>query len=184
MNNEQKAETYSNLVSTYKLLGYEISPNEGRLLVNLLAAEHDFDQVQKAIKQIACTMTFRPRPTDFLEILEDKPTPLEADVEVLKIKKAISDHGWCNPGPAKEACGEKVWQVVERLGGWVEVCKWEYDSMSYNLAHAAKIYRAVNDKKRIAIDGEIKIKLEAQNGTVELDKFVIGEKISNQKDDA
>lgn len=40
-----------------------------------------------------------------------------------RLVEAISKYGWCNPARARNFIGELGWRIVEREGGWENICR-------------------------------------------------------------
>jgi hypothetical protein len=67
---------------------------------------------------------FMPRPNQILKYINKESSPESAANEVVgRINYAISRFGYPSPEKAKEYIGELGWLLVERDGGWEEVCR-------------------------------------------------------------
>lgn len=89
----------------------------------------EIDDLNKSQFETACSKAvqecrFFPSVSEFRSFAKPKEaTSQENAVEVAdRIAGAISAHGYTNPQIARQAIGELGWLLVERLGGWREVC--------------------------------------------------------------
>jgi len=65
-----------------------------------------------------------PRANKIREIINPTRThETMANESASRIRKAISDYGWCDPTGARNYIGELGWQVVNRAGGWQYICE-------------------------------------------------------------
>lgn len=66
---------------------------------------------------------FFPSPADIAKVIQPQLDPDdEAREAASRIIGAISKYGQYNPGAAKEYIGELGWAVVNRFGGWMNIC--------------------------------------------------------------
>lgn len=86
------------------------------------------DQLAYAIDAVQKSSKFFPMPAELREIAlgSAKDEALEA---ANRIVEALHRFGWTNPDKAKEYVGELAWRVVEREGGWKNICKVESDDL-------------------------------------------------------
>lgn len=65
-----------------------------------------------------------PRANKLRELIIPKQSKESlANEAASRIRKAISDFGWCNSTKARAYIGELGWAVVERAGGWQFLCE-------------------------------------------------------------
>lgn len=113
------------IVATALYYGQEIPDPALKLYVEDLA-DLPFAVVAEAIKQVRRD----PKTTRFPlpAVIRDKIAPAETDElqameAAARIPEAVSRFGWNNPGPARLFIGELGWVVVQRDGGWSNVCQ-------------------------------------------------------------
>ena len=83
------------------------------------------EQVERALTEYRRSPKnrFPPLPANVRELVEPAINDDQLAVETAaRIVTAISKFGWNNPVPAKAFMGEVGWAVVEKQGGWENVC--------------------------------------------------------------
>lgn len=113
---------------------------------------------------------FFPRPSAIREIVfgNAKDEALEASNRIVE---AMSRFGHTNPERAKEFIGELGWRVVEREGGWINLCRTvqSYDMLPAFKAQWRELARATSLRVSSGRDLEPpKLKLESKNQLVRL----------------
>lgn len=48
--------------------------------------------------------------------------PIDAEQAFARVREAISQFGWPDPGKAAEFLGPAIWSVVQGVGGWQRIC--------------------------------------------------------------
>jgi hypothetical protein len=56
-------------------------------------------------------------------IVPEKKPDHEAVEAAARIIQAVSKFGWCNGFQARQFIGELGWRLVERFGGWTQLCE-------------------------------------------------------------
>jgi len=119
---KEVAKYYENTCKAFdKILDTEVLKMQVEDLADL-----DFQDILKALATYRRDgkNTVWPRASKIREIVNPKQSKeAMANEAASRIRKAITDFGWCNSGPAKESIGELGWTVVERAGGWQYVCE-------------------------------------------------------------
>lgn len=108
----------------------QLTQNQLRMYAEDLE-EYGHEAVGHAIKKFKADKAnkFYPLPAHLIEIMQPAVNPDHEAVEVMnRIWTAIAQHGWPNPKPAREYIGELGWAVVERYGGWKNICQEANDS--------------------------------------------------------
>lgn len=82
----------------------------------------DLNALGVAIKRARRESKFFPLPAVIREYILGS-TKDEAQEAAGKIVEAIHKFGWPNPDKARALIGELGWKVVEREGGWENLCK-------------------------------------------------------------
>lgn len=83
-------------------------------------------EIIKALENWAKTskLNRHPLPGEVRELLSGElSVDAKANEAANRIRQAIGDYGWCNPGEARDFIGELGWSVVIRCGGWAYVCE-------------------------------------------------------------
>jgi len=113
------------IVATSLYYGHRI-PDEVLVLYVEDLADLDYPAVARAIGELRRD----PRTTRFPlpALIRDRIQPAdtsenEARDSAARIVAAVARYGWSNPMRAKEYVGELGWHVVERQGGWLNVCQ-------------------------------------------------------------
>lgn len=125
MNENQRKELALVIVSTAIYFGRQLERSVVALMVSDLE-DLDFEKVISAYsiyRRDGKNSTF-PLPGKIREMINPKQSKDGlANEAASRIRKAISDFGWCNSEEAKAFIGELGWAVVERSGGWQYVCE-------------------------------------------------------------
>lgn len=98
-----------------------------------------FDEYRNNAKNIR-----PPLPAQLKEIMTPKISSDDIATQIAsKIIGCISIYGYTNPQDARNEIGEEGWQVVDRLGGWTEICKIERDEIPARFAHLKSIATSI-----------------------------------------
>lgn len=113
------------IVATSAYYGHTVPDNVLALYVEDLA-DLEFPAVAGAIKEVRRD----PKTTRFPlpAAIRSRIAPTEsvedqAREAASRITSAVAKYGWTNPERAKEFIGEVGWYVVDRMGGWQNVCQ-------------------------------------------------------------
>lgn len=82
--------------------------------------------VQTAVRRMCATLKFPPSIADIREAVaeaaqEAKGTP-DGGEAWRRVRKAIGWYGYTRPSEARRYLGDEIWQAVEMMGGWQEIC--------------------------------------------------------------
>lgn len=123
-------------------------------------SEFNFEDTIKAIRQIRRTAKFFPQLAEIIELIKSGGVPSEELAISIsnEVVEAISRFGNYQIKEARAHLGEDKWGIVERAGGWTEICKIEYshlETFKAQLRDLSKSY--INRSKREFMGGEFKI---------------------------
>lgn len=112
------------IIGLAELYNEQLSANRLVLYAQVLS-QFTVAQVQKAVNEIIHDKTVMRFPLP--AIIADKIRPsenidAEANEAANRILQAISKHGWNHATEARSFIGELGWLVVERQGGWENLC--------------------------------------------------------------
>jgi len=125
MTEEQIREIKKGIILTASYYGRDIKLD----VVNMMAEDLNdlpFEDVSSAFlsyRRNAKNKSF-PLPAQIREIINPEVgSRAKANEVASRIRKGISDFGWCNGEKAREYIGELGWKVVIRSGGWQYLCE-------------------------------------------------------------
>lgn len=124
MTDQEKQHLKALIVATSMYYGHEIPDPVLNLYVEDLE-DLPFAAVAGAIKEVRRDpkTTRFPLPAVIRERLEPaQDLESQALLAVGRIIEAVARFGWTNSERAREVIGELGWQVVEREGGWQNLC--------------------------------------------------------------
>lgn len=108
-----------------QVLNIELKPETIRMYYQILK-EHDLNKVNVALNSILIELypgQKFPTPRQIIEkfkpVIDDESQAKEA---ASRIVESVSRFGWNNIDRARAWIGELGWAVVQRQGGWIEVC--------------------------------------------------------------
>lgn len=141
--------------------------------------EFEFDSVIQAIRAIRKTAKFFPQLSEIIEKIQspDGPTDEMAVMISNQIIEAFSMFGQQNSGEARAFLGPDKWGIVERSGGWNNICLTPYNELGTLRAQIREVAKAyLNRSKRESKGGELRINSNpVQIGNSELKKLSFGE---------
>lgn len=121
MNNEQKKQTFQNLVGLSAVFESKKTKEVLQLYVETLS-DYPFDQVNSAIKKSIKTHKFFPRPVELIELINPPASREDADYISGRIIEAIRRYGIHQGDIAEKTLGPEAWEVVIMSGGWSTLC--------------------------------------------------------------
>ena len=98
------------------------------------------EQCEKAFKKVLATVKFFPKPTDFLECLQEGAPHMLAWERAFK---ALKETG---PYMTAQFTDKAINLTIELMGGWPEFCTMENDQIKWKQIEFEKIYKGVCDK--------------------------------------
>lgn len=119
---EEKNLIYQELITLSTALGSAPDVHRLKIYVNELS-EYDFLSVHATLKKMRTTVKFFPQLCEIIDIMKTGGVSSQ-DLGVLiasEIVESARRFGYYRMGDAKKFLGEK-WVVVERFGGWRELC--------------------------------------------------------------
>lgn len=125
MTPDEKQKLKALIVATAMYYGHEIEDTVLSLYVEDLE-DLEFPAVARAIGEVRRD----PKTTRFPlpAVIRDRIAPVDlsdADAKeaASRIVQAVAKFGWCNPNSAQSFIGELGWFIVQRQGGWLNVCQ-------------------------------------------------------------
>jgi len=132
--------------------------------------EYDLRQVLALIKGFATKVKFFPQLVEIIEPLQGLSVPTDemATMIASEIIESIARFGYSNLPEAKAHLGEKF-QIVERYGGWEELCRIGNDQIPATRAQLRELAKAyINRSKRDASESNTPFTLNAEAKSIEI----------------
>lgn len=119
---------------------------------DLTLAPYGYENAIKAVDQFIISLKGRPRMpgiAELVSILDPKEDPeTEAQEAAARIIAAISKYGPYRVKEAREYIGELGWLVVQKDGGWENVCMLETDQLPATRAQYRKMALTQYDRAK------------------------------------
>jgi len=103
---------------------FEVNKAMAEIWYDLLS-DIDYKAAELAVKKLLTEMPYAPTIADIRKQVAkflSRDELLSVDEAWVKIKRAIRKHGYTNPEGAREDLGQALWQSVQFMGGWQELC--------------------------------------------------------------
>lgn len=175
---EPKRKIYEELLFLALATGQAQDENRIKIYVEDLS-EFKIESVILAIRAIRKTTKFFPSLGEIIEKIQspDGPTDEMAVMISNQIIEAFSMFGQQNSGEARAFLGPDKWGIVERSGGWNNICLTPYSELGTLRAQIREVAKAyLNRSKRESKGGELRINSNPiQIGNSELKKLSFGE---------
>ena len=141
--------------------------------------EYNPSDVLKAIKAVRKKSEFFPSMAKIIEEIQSPNGPTEEMAVMIanEIVECFSMFGQQNSGEARSFLGPDKWGIVERAGGWTNICMTPYSELGTLRAQIREVAKAyLNRSKRESKGGELRINSNpVQIGNSELKKLSFGE---------
>ena len=108
--------------------------------------------VTKVLTHMVAKRTRFPALAEIIELLDPKPDQKDDAAEAANlIWSAISKFGSPNSKQARDFMGSLAWEVVERMGGWTNLCQLSLSDRGTFVAQARELATAVHKKSSLGI---------------------------------
>ena len=138
-------------LSVLSLLKNDTSSKERLQIYCALLDKYPIQSIKFAISKLAVESRFFPDVSEIIKIINPPVDADQVSIEIAdRIISAISDFGWCNPSKARDYIGDIGWEVVQRMGGWVNISKIE-------ISHVNMLRSQIRISAKAAVNsGEVK----------------------------